>query len=276
MHSFSVQSNTEKVQDIPNVDGCIFLDNVEKRSERVFIQSLGRVLRLDKDNKKKYGLIIDLRAKSIVEVCNRVQYYLKLENIFPWTYNINGHKIDNIKYYKNKLFMTDKSTCSINCGGNASDSGDNASDSGGNADIKQDEVFTKSQIKSYFIRTIPDEPKYVNRLDYELDLIISKKVFGNLLRAVEILNMTTNIPHITRGSCGSSLVCYLLGISHVDPIKHNISFARFINRYRDTLPDVDFDFPHYLRDEVFLKLYLRWGNKIAKLVIIIIIMKNRH
>ena len=57
--------------------------------------------------------------------------------------------------------------------------------------------------------------------------------------------MTRNIPHVTRGSCGSSLVCYLLGISNVDPIKYNITFERFLNDYRDTLPDIDLDFPHF-------------------------------
>ena len=77
--------------------------------------------------------------------------------------------------------------------------------------------------------------------------------------------MTKNIPHVTRGSCGSSLVCYLLGISHVDPVKYKISFARFINEYRNTLPDIDFDFPHFLRDEVFLKLFQKWGNKVARI-----------
>ena len=34
------------------------------------------------ENKKKYGLVIDLKAKSTIEICNRVQHYLKLENIF--------------------------------------------------------------------------------------------------------------------------------------------------------------------------------------------------
>ena len=71
--------------------------------------------------------------------------------------------------------------------------------------------------------------------------------------------------NVTRGSCGSSLVCYLLGISHIDPVKYNISFARFINQYRDTLPDIDLDLPHYLRDEVFLKLFQKWGNKVARI-----------
>ena len=70
---------------------------------------------------------------------------------------------------------------------------------------------------------------------------------------------------MTRGSCGSSLVCYLLGISNVDPVEYNISFARFLNEYRDTLPDIDFDFPHFLRDEVFLRLELKWPNQVARI-----------
>ena len=74
-----------------------------------------------------------------------------------------------------------------------------------------------------------------------------------------------NMPHITRGSCGSSLVCYLLGISHVDPVYYNIKFARFLNEYRNNLPDIDLDFPHNLRNEVFLKIELEWGNQVARI-----------
>ena len=44
-----------------------------------------------------------------------------------------------------------------------------------------------------------------------------------------------------------------------------MSFARFINEYRNTLPDIDFDFPHYLRDEVFLKLFQKWGSHVARI-----------
>ena len=49
------------------------------------------------------------------------------------------------------------------------------------------------------------------RLNYEIELIIKKNLFGNMVRALDILKLTNNIPHITRGSCGSSLVCYLSG-----------------------------------------------------------------
>ena len=233
--------------DIPNLDGCIFMDHVDHRSERVFIQCMGRVLRLDQEKRKSYGLIIDLKAKSTIEICNRVQKYLKLDNDFPWKYSIDSVTLNNTKIFINYLDMT-KST--IN-----------------NTDFCEDfyRTYTKDEIIGYFKKNIPTDEEYKIRLDYEINLIISNNLFGNMVRAIEILELTQNIPHVTRGSCGSSLVCYLLGISHVDPVKYKISFARFINKYRDTLPDIDFDFPHYLRDEVFLKLFQKWGNKVARI-----------
>lgn len=233
--------------DIPRIDGCIFMDRVEKRSERVFIQCMGRVLRKDVEQKKKYGLVIDLKAKSTIEVCNRVQYYLKLENIFPWKYKIQKIKLDNRSYFINELEMVSKTF------------------SKETVDKLFLQTYTKEIIPSYFVRAVPSGIEYQERLEHELDLIDRKNLFGNMVRAIEILEMTKNIPHITRGSCGSSLVCYLLGISHVDPVKYEISFARFINEFRNTLPDIDFDFPHYLRDEVFLKLFQKWGNRVARI-----------
>ena len=47
------------------------------------------------------------------------------------------------------------------------------------------------------------------------------------------------------------LVCYMVGISNVDPVVNNISFERFLNQYRNNLPDIDFDFPHFLRMKYF-------------------------
>ena len=233
--------------DIPNIDGCIFMDKVSQRGERVFIQCMGRVLRTDPLNKKKYGLIIDLKAKSTIDICNRVQHYLKLKNIFPWKFSISKKRIESNAYYLNYLDMIDGAINNIE------------------EEDSSNTIYTKDDIKSYFKRKIPNIPEYIDRVEYELDLIIEKKLFGDILKALEILKITKNIPHITRGSCGSSLVCYLLGISHVDPVRYKICFSRFLNRYRDTLPDIDFDFPHYLRDEVFLKLFQKWGDKVARI-----------
>jgi len=236
--------------DIPNLDGCVFMDKVEKRSERVFIQSMGRVLRLDKERKKTYGLVFDVRAKSSIEVCNRVQYYLKLKNVFPWQYDLRTVRHCNKTYYVNSLVMRKaRPILEIDTG------------------LDIDEVrYEETDIVDMFVRDFPrDDDKYSQRLKKEMALIVEKNLFGNIVRAMEILELTKGIPHVTRGSCGSSLVCYLLGISHVDPVEHNISFARFINTYRTTLPDIDFDFPHYLRDEVFLKLFQKWGSKVARI-----------
>lgn len=234
--------------DIPNLDCCIFMDKVEKRSERVFIQAMGRVLRRDAARKKEYGLVIDVKAKSTIAICNRVQYYLKLNTVFPWKYHLET--VDG-KYFVNTLTMIE-----------------------GETRTREDDLefmntfakkYTSDEITKYFVREIPDDPRYCERLEKELSLIVEKNLFGNMVRALEILELTKNIPHVTRGSCGSSLVCYLLGISHMDPIQYDICFARFINQYRDTLPDIDFDFPHYLRDEVFLKLFQKWGDKVARI-----------
>lgn len=269
--------------DIPNIDGCIFMDKVEKRSERVFVQSLGRVLRRDKENRKKYGLIIDVKAKSSIEICNRVQKYLKIKNGFPFEYEVekveilnnglnNGlkkilkieNKLKNELVKKRIYFVNTLSMKNIEL---------EDREKNNKKEEKSEKKYTKEEIKTYFKRSIPvdreKEPdlynKYEIRLNKEMEMFLSKNIFGNIIQALDILKITKNIPHITRGSCGSSLICYMLGISHIDPVKYNISFARFMNRYRNTLPDIDFDFPHYLRDEVFLQLYQKWGSKIARI-----------
>ena len=233
--------------DIPYLDGCVFMDKVEKRSQRVFIQSMGRVLRKDTQQRKHYGLIIDVKAKSSIEICNRVQYYLRLKNIFPWNYSLETRRYNEKTIYVNSLKMIQ------------------AKDKITNDNVFDEKRYTEEEILSLFVRDCPKTKEYEERLKREISLIIDKGLFCNIMRAINILEMTKNIPHVTRGSCGSSLVCYLLGISHVDPVRENICFARFINQYRETLPDIDFDFPHYLRDEVFLKLFQKWGDKVARI-----------
>ena len=91
--------------DIPDIDGCIFMDMVENRGDRVFIQCMGRVLRKDKENQKKYGLIVDFKAKGTISICNRINKYMKLENIFPWKYTIERTVINNKIYFINFLDM---------------------------------------------------------------------------------------------------------------------------------------------------------------------------
>ena len=221
--------------DIKNLDGCIFLDFVQNRYYKTFVQCIGRVLRIDKEQNKKFGLIIDLNAKNETEIIERLNMYLNIpKNIFPW--EICKDNDINTLY----LNIEKKSN-----------------------NIENPILYKKNHIISCFKKPIKEN--YRNRLQYELDMFESKQLIEYLMKAIDILNMTNNIPHITRGSCGSSLVCYLLGISHVDPIKYDIKFSRFLNKYRNTLPDIDFDFPYNKRDEVFFKIEKNWPNKMARI-----------
>ncbi len=63
-----------------------------------------------------------------------------------------------------------------------------------------------------------------------------------------------------RGSAAGSLVCYLLDITDVDPLVHDLMFERFIDVTRSDLPDIDIDFPDRKRERVIAQLRERWGE----------------
>jgi DNA polymerase III alpha subunit len=64
-----------------------------------------------------------------------------------------------------------------------------------------------------------------------------------------------------RGSSAGSLVCYVLGITEIDPLVHNLLFQRFIDISRDDLPDIDIDFPDDKRYMVFDYLKEKYGSE---------------
>jgi error-prone DNA polymerase len=63
-----------------------------------------------------------------------------------------------------------------------------------------------------------------------------------------------------RGSAANSAVCYVLGITSVDPAAHDVLFARFISAERNEPPDIDVDFEHERREEVIQYIYERYGR----------------
>ena len=235
--------------DIKNLDCAVFLDFVQNRYCKTFVQCIGRVLRKDKNNIKKSGLIIDIKAKSSTKIIDKMSEYLEIpKNIFPWQYDYTTNDSHpKITIYTLKLLKEDNNQRNIDiC-------------------LKEESDYTVQDLYNAIIRPLPKGDIYKERLDHEIYMIESKNLIGYIMRALEILKMTKHIPHVTRGSCGSSLICYLVGISHVDPIKYNIKFSRFLNKYRNNLPDIDFDFPYNMRDEVFLKLQMKWPGKIARI-----------
>jgi DNA polymerase III alpha subunit len=121
------------------------------------------------------------------------------------------------------------------------------------------------RLYSRFKRPVPPGPEYQNRLAEEFELILSQRFTDYFLQICDIIDLTEDLVHMTRGSAGSSLVCYLLGITDVDPIEWNIPVARFMNPLRDDLPDVDIDFEHHRQTEVMERIFRKWPGKTARL-----------
>ena len=103
-----------------------------------------------------------------------------------------------------------------------------------------------------------DNEQYRERLEEELQVIKDKEFSSYFLVVGDMVRWAKENQIMVgpgRGSAAGSLVCYLLGITEVDPIKFDLLFFRFINPERNDFPDIDTDFMDRRRGEV--KDYLR-------------------
>lgn len=108
------------------------------------------------------------------------------------------------------------------------------------------------------------------RLEYELQVICDRGFEDYFLIVREYIKYVKDLGYLVgpgRGSAVGSLISYLLGITAVDPLKHNLIFERFLNPGRKTLPDIDVDFEPEARDKVFEHLKELYGEeKVCKVV----------
>ena len=121
------------------------------------------------------------------------------------------------------------------------------------------------------------------RLERELALIAKHGLAGFFLVYWDIMELVGEIAHELhgrpknlppderpvgrgRGSSVSSIVCYLIGLSHIDPVKNNLYLDRFLNEELHSLPDIDIDFPRDIRDELLQRIYDRYGPERAAIV----------
>jgi len=152
--------------DIKNLDCCVFLDKVENRCPKVFLQCIGRVLRIDEKRKKQFGLVIDVRAKSSLVICNNLNQYLNLPaDIFPWSYNYNIEVLTPFENSVKKKLVKINSLKMIT-----------PSHKGNSPCLDEIPVYenTINDLRKLFIRTIPSNLKYTERLEYELDMLDRK------------------------------------------------------------------------------------------------------
>lgn len=72
-----------------------------------------------------------------------------------------------------------------------------------------------------------------------------------------------------RGSAANSVVCFVLGITELDPMEHHLLFERFLSRERNEPPDIDVDFEHDRREEVIQYVFRRYGRHRAALTAVV-------
>jgi error-prone DNA polymerase len=119
------------------------------------------------------------------------------------------------------------------------------------------------------------------RLDEELRIIEALGLSGFFLLHHDLLELAREVavevrggdtarallpPGRGRGSSVSSIVCYLTGLSHVDPIANELLIGRFLNEELTALPDIDLDFPRDIRERLIPRVHERYGRDRSALV----------
>jgi hypothetical protein len=107
-------------------------------------------------------------------------------------------------------------------------------------------------LRPYFVRNIDNLPEvYQQRLQTEIEMLEKLDFIWFIKRFIEIFNAhIKNNLYLLRGSAGSSLLLYYLGVNEIDPVAYNIPLSRFVNKLRLTKPDIDIDLPQSLRDKI--------------------------
>ncbi|GAC1043881.1 error-prone DNA polymerase [Rhizobium sp. No.120] len=110
-------------------------------------------------------------------------------------------------------------------------------------------------------------PSVLKVVRHELDLIRTMKYAPYFLTVFSIVRYARSQGILCqgRGSAANSAVCYILGITSIDPETNNLLFERFVSQERDEPPDIDVDFEHERREEVIQWIYKTYGHDKAAL-----------
>jgi error-prone DNA polymerase len=123
----------------------------------------------------------------------------------------------------------------------------------------------------------PVTPRAVSQLAHELTVIEKTGLADYFLIVWDIVRFArrNGIRCQGRGSAANSLVAYLLGITPVDPLRHDLLFERFLSDRTDTMPDIDIDFAADRRDEVIAYVYRLYGADHAAMVCNVVTYRER-
>ena len=121
-------------------------------------------------------------------------------------------------------------------------------------------------------------PQVLDRLDDELRVITGKGFSSYFLTVADVCDLIRDlgVRCAARGSGAGSLVNYLLGISGVDPLEHNLVMERFLSPLRQALPDIDVDVESARRTEVYEHVLARFGGDRCACVAMMDTYRVRH
>ena len=137
--------------------------------------------------------------------------------------------------------------------------------------------LVKSAARERYGDPIPQSVR--KRLAEEFKLIRKRKFAYYFLTVYDLVRHARSLdPPILcqgRGSAANSIVCYLLGVTSVDPDKNDLLFSRFVSEERGEPPDIDIDFEHERREEVMQYIYERYGRHRAGIAATVIHYRAR-
>ncbi len=120
-------------------------------------------------------------------------------------------------------------------------------------------------------------PGAYRQIEHELDVIGPLGFAGYFLIVHDIFKFCKDKEILCqgRGSAANSAVCYALGITSVDPVKHQFLFERFLSSGRDGPPDIDLDIEHQRREDAIQHVYDKYGRQRAARVANVIAYRPR-
>jgi len=131
------------------------------------------------------------------------------------------------------------------------------------------ERLTRAAMKARFPDGVPRA--YADLLEHELRLVASWRYAPYFLTVNSVVEFARSQKILCqgRGSAANSMICFLLGITSIDPVAHKLLFERFLSDDRDEPPDIDVDFEHERREEVIQWIYETYGHGHAALTAVV-------
>lgn len=125
------------------------------------------------------------------------------------------------------------------------------------------EYLSFSKAKQIYGESLPED--VTDRLKFELQIIKQRAASGYFLFLQDVINTAQSELGVWggpgRGSAAGSLVCYCLGITKIDPLKHDLLFERFLSPKGTMFPDIDIDFDDEGRERVLEWLQQKYGKE---------------